>query len=164
MKKIKRLLDLGKLKCYTIYNWELLDNAINFTWYASNKLLTRKIEIKDNYEDMKKYLLFKKLRYQDRMHKTISARRRWDMDDDTIPGLWTYDIYNKLILFTIKNELLTDIKLEQHVFRDDVTFMINNICVGCFTLESSTGIAIATSEYTCVFINNKNVEWKTKKP
>jgi len=164
MKKIKRLLNLGQLKCYTIYDWELLDNSIKFTWYTGNKLLTRKIEIKDTYEDMKEYLLLRKLRYQDRTHKSIPPKRIWDIRDDTIPGLWVYDVYNKLILFIIKNELLDDIELEQHILRGDVTFILNNKCIGCFTLDSDTGIAIVTDDYTCVFVNKENVEWKTKEP
>ena len=164
MKKIKRLLDLGKLKCYTIYSWELLDNTINFTWYTGNKSLTRKIEIKDNYEDMKKYLLLRKLRYQDRIHKTIPTKRAWDVKNDAISGLWVYDVYNKLILFLIKNKLLENIKLEQHVFDDEVTFVLDNEHIGCFTLESDTGIAIVTNDYTCIFTNKENVEWKIKEP
>ena len=163
MKKIKRLLDLGKLKCYTIYNWELLDNSVKFTWSTSNRILTRKIEIKDNYEDMRKYLLFRKLRYQDRIHKIIPSKRAWDIKNDTISGLWVYDASNKLILFLIKNKLLENIKLEQYVF-DEVTFVLDNKHIGCFTLESDIGIAIVTNDYTCIFTNKENVEWKIKEP
>jgi len=164
MKKIKRLLDLGKLKCYTIYSWELLNNSVEFTWSTGNKIITRKIEIKDNYESMKEYLLFEKLRNLDNGRKIISVKRRQTINNDIISGLWIYDIYNRLVIFIVKNKLLKDIKLEKHIMDDDITFKIDNKHVGCFTLESNIGIAITTNDYTCIFTNIENVEWKIKEP